>query len=172
MLDTFNQVLAVVKAIQALSALIGATETALSVPQMMASAGFLPFLFDTGGWTGDGPRHRIAGAVHDQELVFEAPIAGPNKTALLALRSAMQSGARLDVVMGRIAAAGFGMGSSVRGGVDSPELLSELRAIRASVNSIEVRPEVHIHADTDATKWLDLHMPTWQRKDSQKRSSS
>lgn len=48
--------------------------------------------FAKGGYTGNLPRHRVAGVVHGGEMVFEKPIVDIYKNELLALRSSLQGG--------------------------------------------------------------------------------
>jgi len=48
--------------------------------------------FAKGGYTGNLPRHRVAGVVHGGEVVFEKPIVDVYRNELLALRSSLQGG--------------------------------------------------------------------------------
>ena len=50
------------------------------------------FGFAGGGYTGSGPRNRIAGVVHGGEMVFEKPIVDRYGSSLMELRAAMQRG--------------------------------------------------------------------------------
>lgn len=55
-------------------------------------ANFLPFLFASGGYTGNAPSNRPVGMVHGNEIVFESALVDRFGSQLMSLRSQMQKG--------------------------------------------------------------------------------
>jgi hypothetical protein len=59
---------------------------------ILATIASIATLFDTGGYTGPGPRSQVAGLVHADEIVFEKPLVQRWGGELMSLRSNMQKG--------------------------------------------------------------------------------
>lgn len=102
---------------------IARTVQSVNFGEIGSSAGTLDILssifgFAKGGYTGNLPRHRVAGVVHGGEIVFEKPIVDAYKHELLALRSSLQGGARVAGYAGGGFVGQVGKGMHVYGELD------------------------------------------------------
>lgn len=128
-------------------------------------------LFDTGGHTGYGNPKKPAGIVHADEIVFENEIVRNNRSALMALRSRLQTGENLSSILSdrteyrtaiqsyapRVVAAG--QGQSVQ---DIAPLLKELRTLRDRIENLPP-PVVQVINPITLGDGLRTEMPKYEK---------
>jgi hypothetical protein len=106
-------------------------------------------LFDSGGWTGPGSRNQVAGLVHKDEIVFEQPITQRYRNELLSLRKGLQRGIPMS--------AAFPM--SDNGGLSTAIVVSELRSLKAAVQSLEIQSPIIFRGLLDSQKMVREELP-------------
>lgn len=110
-------------------------------------------LFDTGGWTGPGPRNQVKGLVHSDEIVFEQPIVKRYRNELMSLRKSLQMGVPMPAAFP----------SSDNGGLGTAILVSEIRSLKDAIRSmpIEIKPVFKNILDTQ--KIIREEMPGYEQ---------
>jgi hypothetical protein len=107
-------------------------------------------VFDEGGYTGNLPRHQVAGVVHGGEIVFEKPIVDQYGPYLMSLRKNMQRG---------YAAGGY-VGTPVMTH-QVGDLGAVVQALQQAVASLQVH--VHLHSVLQGQTFLKKEMPVYTK---------
>jgi hypothetical protein len=119
--------------------------------------------YQGGGYTGPGAPHDIAGFVHRGEVVFERPIAEPNKDFLMGLRGYMQAGMRFAPrEMAQPAQQQMNLGPIVR----------ELKKLRTDVHELEVQTPVILESTLSGQTFLRKELPAAERFQKRKKVRS